>query len=40
LPDVKLKLALLALASILTAGLAQAQERIFFGIATGGTGGT
>jgi len=37
---VKLKLALLALASILAAGLAQAQERIFFGIATGGTGGT
>ncbi len=36
----KLKLALLALASILAAGLAQAQERIFFGIATGGTGGT
>ena len=36
----KLKLALLALASILAAGFAQAQERIFFGIATGGTGGT
>jgi len=37
---VKLKLALLALASILAAGFAQAQERVFFGIATGGTGGT
>ena len=36
----KLKLALLALASILAAGFAQAQERVFFGIATGGTGGT
>ena len=36
----KLKLALFALAATLASGFAQAQERIFFGIATGGTGGT
>lgn len=36
----KRRLAALALAAALAAGAAQAQERIFFGIATGGTGGT
>lgn len=36
----KLRLLALALFATLASGLAQAQERIFFGIATGGTGGT
>lgn len=36
----KLKLATAALAAALLTGPAEAQERIFFGIATGGTGGT
>lgn len=36
----KLRLLALALLATFASGLAQAQERIFFGIATGGTGGT
>jgi TRAP transporter TAXI family solute receptor len=37
---VKLRLLAFALVATFASGLAQAQERIFFGIATGGTGGT
>jgi TRAP transporter TAXI family solute receptor len=37
---VKLRLVALTLLATLASGLALAQERIFFGIATGGTGGT
>lgn len=36
----KLRLLALALVATFASGFAQAQERIFFGIATGGTGGT
>ncbi|MEJ5233437.1 MAG: TAXI family TRAP transporter solute-binding subunit [Geminicoccaceae bacterium] len=36
----KLRLLAFALVATFASGLAQAQERIFFGIATGGTGGT